>query len=228
MINPILSIIVPVFNKWAFTKSCLEDLSKLPQNHEIIILNNGTDETDSEIKQFQQKMPNLVYIKNEQNLGYAKTNNLGYRMSRSPNVMFLNNDIKIEGPPTWTQIILKHCDKGLVGPTMGELNSNFSFVREANQQIDSKYAYMGGWCLSSSKKIFDEIAKTNTPEGVFCEDFPHFFEDTHLSFTARKLKIPFIVVEIPVIHIGQISGKQLNIPKLYYESRSIFTKKWKQ
>lgn len=48
---PVLSIVIPVFNKYAFTKACLTDLSKLPEDHQIIIVDNGsTDETRAELK----------------------------------------------------------------------------------------------------------------------------------------------------------------------------------
>ena len=49
--NKILSICTPVFNKFEFTKSYLNDLSKLSNEHEIIIVDNAsTDQTESYLK----------------------------------------------------------------------------------------------------------------------------------------------------------------------------------
>ena len=42
-----LSIVIPVYNKFAFTKSALQDLSKLSSDNEIIIVDNETDEDNS-------------------------------------------------------------------------------------------------------------------------------------------------------------------------------------
>ena len=49
--SKILSIVIPVFNKFNFTKACLSDLSKLSSDHEIIIVDNGsTDETQAQLE----------------------------------------------------------------------------------------------------------------------------------------------------------------------------------
>lgn len=46
----ILSIVVTVFNRWNYTKSCITDLAQLSEDHELIIIdNNSTDETNKEI-----------------------------------------------------------------------------------------------------------------------------------------------------------------------------------
>ena len=57
-----LSICIPVYNKYAFTKSCLDDLYKLPEDHEIIIIDNGsTDDTGSLLKNNNR----IKYIRND-------------------------------------------------------------------------------------------------------------------------------------------------------------------
>jgi glycosyltransferase involved in cell wall biosynthesis len=53
MNDKVLSIVVVVFNKWNFTKSCLKDLVQLPADHEIIVIDNASsDETNVEINKF--------------------------------------------------------------------------------------------------------------------------------------------------------------------------------
>ena len=72
------------------------------------------------------------------------------------------------------------------------------------------------------------MEKLKEDDKIFDERYPHFFEDTDISFRARELKIPFKVVSIPVVHFGKVSGKQLNIPKLYQTSKGLFIEKWKK
>ncbi len=230
--QPILSIVIPVFNKFNFTKSCLADLSRLPSDHQIIIVDNGSiDETQSSL----QGSTEITYIRNDKNLGFAKACNIGYGNSLSNNVLFLNNDIRVRSHNyneySWTAPLIQKCSDGLVGPTMGQLDNNLNFVQEANKILPGN-SYMSGWCLASSKGVWSKLQiprneiEQSIPQ-IFSEEFGlAYFEDTDLSFRARKLGIAFHVVDIPVIHFGRQSSKQINTAMLYQQAREIFVKKW--
>jgi O-antigen biosynthesis protein len=231
--SKVLSIVIPVFNKYNFTKACLHDLSFLPSDHEIIVIDNGsTDETRKEL----EKNHKIIYHREAVNLGFAKACNLGYSESTADNVLFLNNDIRVKSnAESWTQELIKWCHQGLVGPTMGQLDNNLNFVQEANRLLTGK-SYMSGWCLASSKGIWDKLAirreptviyDRTPPPQIFSEEFGlAYFEDTDLSFRARQLQIDFHVVEIPVVHFGRQTSRQLNTHLLYKQARQIFVKKW--
>lgn len=229
-----LSIVIPVWNKWNFTKACLEDLARLPHDHEVVLVDNGsTDETQAEMEK-NNRIPGLIYQRNTENLGFAKACNIGYGLATSPNVLFLNNDIRVKSNyEDWTYDLISQCEAGLVGPTMGELNADFSFKQEADKFLSGKLSYMSGWCLASSKKNWQKLyvsrkeGDTLTCPQVFSEEFGlAYFEDTDLSFRARKLGMDFTVVQVPVVHFGKQTSKQLNIHKLYSEAKQIFIEKW--
>jgi GT2 family glycosyltransferase len=228
----VLSIVIPVWNKFNFTKSCLSDLYKLSNDHEIIVIDNAsTDETQSEL----EKSDNIIYHRNKENLGFAKACNIGYALASAPNILFLNNDIRVKSNfEDWTAPIIKECPNGLVGPTMGQLDNNLNFVQEANKLLTGN-SYMSGWCLGASREIWSKlhfprkdsyIKDTMVPQ-IFSEEFGlAYFEDTDLGFRARQLKIPSIIVDIPVVHFGQQTSKQLNTHALYSKARQIFINKW--
>ena len=222
-VNKILSIIIPVYNKYLFTKSCLNDLSKLPEDHEIIVIDNGsTDETERELKNNSR----IIYFRNEKNLGFAKASNQAYNMATAPHVLFLNNDIRVKSNhDSWAQPLIERCSQGLVGPTMGQLDNQLNFVQEANKVLPGN-SYMSGWCLASSKENWDKLI-INGYQGPFSEEFGiAYFEDTDLSFRARQLGIPMQVIDIPVVHFGKVSSQQLNTRQLYLQAREIFVQKW--
>jgi GT2 family glycosyltransferase len=235
--NKVLSIVIPVYNKYNFTKSCLNDLSHLPADHEIIVVDNGSvDETQGAL----QDNKGIVYQRNDVNLGFAKACNIGYGLATAPNVLFLNNDIRVKSDKdTWTQSLLKYCPYALVGPTMGQLDPKFNFIQEADQALPG-LSYMSGWCLASSKEIWKKLEIPRHPgfiltdcktvydcPQIFSEEFGlAYFEDTDLSFRAKKLDIQMEVVKIPVVHFGKQTSKQLNIHQLYSNAKSIFTNKW--
>ena len=106
--SKILSIVVPVFNKYNFTKSCLQDLCRLTNDHEIIVVDNGsTDQTEAALKDSKE----IVYKRLHENTGFAKACNYGYAWAKSPNVMFLNNDslAKKETRPPRSDAFIPRC-----------------------------------------------------------------------------------------------------------------------
>lgn len=234
-----LSICIPVFNKFNFTKACIDDLKNLPTNHEIIVVDNGSsDQTQAELEKLLNNELNInfTYIRNDINLGFAAACNIAYSVSKGSNVMFLNNDIRVkENHSQWTDQIIKVADNGLIGPTMGQLDNNLNFIQESNNLLGGN-SYMSGWCITSSKRIWNllEIPRSQPVvihdtviSQIFSEKYGiAYFEDTDLGFRARKLQIPFIMVKIPVVHFGKITSKQLNTNKLYNEARKVFLKEW--
>src|SRR5579885_1358649 len=227
MTNSILSILIPVYNKWNYTKSCLNALAQLPNDHQIIVFDNGSsDETKEELQKWNLH-PNFKYIRSETNGGFAFAINRAYEQSNAPNIMMLNNDIRIKSDySTWTQKLIDKCENALVGPTMGELDKDFNFVRETNKQLINKYSYLSGWCLAGSKTIFNKL-KINNYVGPLSEEFFCYFEYSDLGFRSHQQKIPLNIVEIPVVHFGKVSSKQLNTGQLYLNAQKIFRNKWK-
>lgn len=232
----ILSIVISIFNKWKFTESCINDLAQLPEDHELIIIDNAsTDETSKEIiplfDTLNLKYPagcKLNYFKNDKNEFHSKACNIGYYKAKSENILFLNNDIRVKANQlTWTSNIINACKNDvLVGPTMGQLDKQLNFVKEANQYLDGN-SYISGWCLAGNKKTLSKL--DNGLNKIWNENYPMYFNDTDLSFRARKLGIKLEVIQLPdVVHFGKISSKQLDVNKLYNEGRKVFLKDWQK
>lgn len=216
-----LSIVIPVFNKISFTRSCLKDLEQLPSDHEIIVIDNGSsDETQEELS----KNKRIVYNRLDINKGFGFACNTGYQLATAPNVLFLNNDIRVKSNHTnWTEELIKYCPYAMVGPTMGQLDNKLNFVKEADKVLTGN-SYMSGWCLASSKEIWKKLDLSENE--IFSKEYFCYFEDTDLSFRARKLGIKMEVVQIPVVHFGKQTSKLLNTHQLYTDARKIFVKKW--
>lgn len=220
-----LSIVIPVFNNANFTKACLRDLSELPDDHEIIVVDDAsTDNTEEVVRSFER----CKYVRNEKNSGFAFTVNMGYTTSSGKYVMFLNNDIRVKSDKgNWTENILSEADGKLVGPTGGLLDSSFNFIKEINKHVESPFFYMSGWNLTSDRSTWEKL---RLPEykGPFTEEFGTYFEDTDLSFRAQELKIPFEIVDVPVVHFGRQTTSKLGISSLYMPAKRKFIEKWKK
>jgi len=241
-----LSIIIPVHNNWNFTKSALKDLAKLPEDHEVILIDNGsTDRTKDSCHLWANpfimvdcvhpdhptgldRPRNLIAIINKDNRGFGEASNRGYQIARGEYVLFLNNDIRVQKDhSTWTQkLIDAAADGSIVGPNGGLLDEHFNFIRETTT-MESGNFYMSGWCLCARKEVFDKLIPTeNTVKGPFSQEFFSYYEDVDLSFRATELRIPFKIIPVPVVHFGKMTSKKLGLSNMYLESKRTFITKW--
>jgi len=223
----LISVIIPVYNQVHFTRKCIEDLSHLPEQCQIIVVdNNSIDGTSDFFKSLNKK--NIKYIKLDKNLGFGAANNIGVNHSESDNLLFLNNDVAVlKDKSTWIDSLIEKCQDRLISSQSGLLNSNFNFVREASAPhlLQDPFEYLSGWSIMGSRKLFDQIAKE---EGViWSKKYFAYFEDAHLSWKANELKIPMEVVKTPLHHFGRITSSKMGLSNLYQESYKIFSSYWK-
>lgn len=107
------SIVIPVFNKSAFTKRCLESLTltigDAGRGEVIVIDNASTDETPEMLKAF----PWVRVVRNERNVGFAGANNQGAQLANGRLLLLLNNDT--EAHPGWLDRMLETAADSTVG-----------------------------------------------------------------------------------------------------------------
>ena len=114
--DPIVSIVIPAWNLWAYTLRCLNSiLQNTPEvAYEIIVVDNGsTDDT----LQYLSKIKGIQVIRNEMNQGFGRASNQGARVAKGHYVLFLNNDT--EAMPGWLPPLVRILDEepriGVVG-----------------------------------------------------------------------------------------------------------------
>ena len=240
-----LSIVVPCHNNWRYTKSCLEDLSNLPDDHEVVLIDDGSTDLTEVISK-----GNMLDVKSHKNTivarfvtphGFAQACNMGFAKSFGDYVMFLNNDIKVlKDKETWTQPILEVAQDGaLVGPTVGVLDQNLKFLCEATKLASKGFNYMSGWNVTAKKETWRKLQETalggevvpgsrTDALGPFsCEFGRAYFEDTDMGLRALQQGIPMVVVpNVPVRHFGKMTTKKIGVSKHYAAAREVFLEKW--
>ena len=113
-----ISVIIASWNARQFLEECLKSLVEAPMKHnmEIIVVDNAS--TDGSPEMVATRFPQVKLIRNKDNLGFAKANNVGIRESKGRYVSLINSDVKILGDclGALADFMDEHQDVGNVGP----------------------------------------------------------------------------------------------------------------
>ncbi len=95
---PKVSVIIPCFNGWNYTRECLNSVFNSNYiNYDVIVVNDGsTDDTSSSIRKY---FPKVEEILGDGNLWWTESMNLGLQkalLNCSDFVLVLNNDVIID------------------------------------------------------------------------------------------------------------------------------------
>jgi O-antigen biosynthesis protein len=222
-----VSIVVCAFNKWEYTLNCLGAICKsLMQNTatvEVILVDDASNDNTQEVL---SEIRGLRYVRNEINLGFLKSANIGANLANGRNIIFLNNDTVPIG--NWIDPLLKRMNSNArIGAVGSKLVYQDGTLQEAGGII---FSDASGW--NYGRGTTQELAEHNYPRkvdycsgaalmirsdlwlqiGGFDEQFaPAYYEDTDACFTLHS--IGYEVWYEPaslVVHFEGIShGKEL-------------------
>lgn len=198
--NPVVSIIIPVFNQSNYTFNCLNSLKSIRSiEYEVIIVDDAsTDDTQKVLGDIS----GIKIITNGNNAGFIRSCNRGAAEAQGEFICFLNNDTKVF--PNWLKSLLEVMNNDL---TVGAVGSKLIYpdgrLQEAGGIIwkdasgcnfgrledstDPEYNYVRevDYCSGASLLLRRELFKSI---GGFSEEFlPAYYEDTDLCFTIRSL-----------------------------------------
>jgi GT2 family glycosyltransferase/glycosyltransferase involved in cell wall biosynthesis len=222
--NPDVSIVIPVFNKLAFTRQCLDRIWRNTSDavpYEVIVVDNGSSDGTREHFETSVLPPRLRYHRNDTNLGFAKGNNVGARLAGGRYLLFLNNDTLVQ--PKWLEdmVGVVNTDRtvGIVGikqlfPYTNTIHhTGIVFTASAGPQhlypyADARwphvnkqreYQAVNGACLLIRRDLFEVC-------GGFDEGYINGYEDTDLCMAVRQRGLRILCCTSSFIyHYGQIS-----------------------
>ena len=193
--NPSLCALIVSYNFEPWIDRCLHSLltSTLPVT--TVVVDNGSDDNTCEI--IRSRYPEVVLIKSEENLGFGKANNIGFRyaLEKGFDYLFLmNQDARIE-PDTLTLLVaVAEGDKsyGVLSPL--HLNSrgdatDFGFAdytgirdrrdaeRLSSTVTEFKFINAALWLVPT--RIIREV-------GGFAPLFAHYGEDRNFVLRLQK------------------------------------------
>lgn len=102
-----VTFIIVTRNSKLFMPSCLESiLSQTYDDFQIAVIDN--DSADGTADFIRKNYPAISVIENNKNLGFAKANNQGIRLFKSPYVVLCNPDIVLT--PNWLETVMRSAE----------------------------------------------------------------------------------------------------------------------
>jgi hypothetical protein len=216
-----VSVIILNYNGLRFVEQCVRSVldSDYPKFDVILVDNGSTDGSYDLIRQSFSNTPNVRIVRNDQNLGFAQGNNVGYRYSTGDIVVFLNVDIVVE--PEW----LRELVHAIVSDdSVGGVQSKQMSLKNRNR-VESVGAYMDrlgfvyptawwsssprgveqrdepffpdGGAMAFPRTVLEEVALDGQP---FDRDYFFYFEDNDLGWRLRLRKYSILCVPTSIVY----------------------------
>jgi|GEM_PF-2348977 len=243
-IFPMVSVIIVTFNNLDYTKLCIEGIyekTAYPNLEVIVVDNASTDGTREYFSKLQTTHSDIKIIFNEENLGFAKANNMGVEVSRGEYIIFLNNDTVVTRG--WISELIKYFKDpsvGMVGPVTNsigneaKINGDYRDLSEMEQFAERYTAKHKGvsfeisvlalYCAVLSRKAIDKV-------GLLDEQFLiGMFEDDDYALRLKKEGFKIICAEDVFIHHfggATLSRLQPNeYQRIFEENKRRYEQKW--
>ena len=230
-----LSIIIPVFNKFSLTRGCLESLQQHSPtvDYEVIVVDNGSsDETPDELDSCGNSLfPGKFHtIRLDENRNFGPACNVGALASKGAYLFFLNNDTVVT--PDWSRPLLDEMKDGvgMAGPLLVYPDSTSPYGERVQHlgvacmpQLHPTHLYeffpaqhpvtkkqrvlqcITGAAMLLPREVFFEA-------GMFCEEYINGGEDLDLCVQVRKCGHSIVSApESRIYHLqSQTPGRHLH------------------
>jgi len=250
-----LSVIIVNYNSRLLLEQCIASVRKALHEiqGEIIVVDNNS--TDGSKEYLPQRFTDVKLIFNNENSGFAKACNQGFKISSGKYVLFLNPDtiipeLSLAGCLSFFET---HPDAGAVGVRM--INGNGTFLKESKRGYPSPtasfYKLFGFTAIFPGSKTFAKYYQGHLPEkevnsvevlsGAFMmirrevfekingfdEDFFMYGEDIDLSLRISKAGYKnYYLGNVSVTHLkGGSTTYNNKYVKDFYDAMKLFVKK---
>jgi N-acetylglucosaminyl-diphospho-decaprenol L-rhamnosyltransferase len=253
----VLSIVIVSYNVRCFLEQCLYSIEKATAacsiTVEVIVIDNCS--TDESIAYLQQKFPEVIFIGNQENVGYAKANNQGWRQAKGEIVLFLNPDtiISEESLKQSIEVLEEYKDVGAVGVRM--VDGSGEYLPESKRGLPTPEAsfykltglihlfpnsekiahyYMGHLNNKMNYEVFVlagayMMVRKSVLEKTdgFDEQFFMYGEDVDLSYRIQKSGYKNVYIgKTSIIHFkGESTKKDVKYIKQFYSAMRLFARK---
>lgn len=239
-----ISIIIPVYNQWQLTASCLNSILETCGNnskiqYELIL---ADDHSSDETLNAAQIYPGLKVTRTPQNVGFLRNCNYAVKQARGKAILLLNNDTIVL--PNWMsslhQTLLQNDNAVIVGSKVLYPNG---LIQEAGCGIYSNgRAFQIGFQYPRGTPLLNIIRQTHYVSGCsmlirksFWEEVGGFderykeayYEDSDLAMSAHTLGKK--VLYQPLSELIHFEHRSYGLrSKILSYNRNVFVNKWSE
>ncbi len=195
MADPIATVVIPNYNGMEYLPHLMESLRDQSDPRLVVTIVDDTS-TDDSADYLAAKWPQVRLVRNDRNLGFAGTCNVGLRAATTPFVVLLNNDTHVDRD--WLAEGLRPFDRPEVGAVAslvllaepphlidtagdvysvagGALKRNHLMPRETAETLDEACFSPSGASAFYRREAVDRV-------GYLDERFVSYYEDVDLGF----------------------------------------------
>lgn len=240
--NPLVSIIIPVYNGKDYIKNCLKNIFKNTQRptYEVIVVDDASKDGS---KEYLRSLKKVKLIENKQNLRFAKTCNRGASIATGKYLHFLNMDtIPL---PHWLEEMVKliERDKKIAvvgskliypginriqhaGVVFGKKKLPYHIYQFAPPTIKAvnkvkEFTSVTGASMLIRKEIFSKV------EG-FCEKYFCEYEDIDLCLKVKEEGYKIFYCPKSVLFHYESVVRDVDEIKKRSKNLQFFSRRWKE
>ena len=123
-----LSVVIVNYNVKFYLEQCLESVRRASEGLQVEVFVVDNLSTDGSVEYLRERFPEVTFIENKENVGFARANNQAIRQSKGEYVLLLNPDT-IVGEDTLKQCVEfmdAHREAGAVGTYMLHVDGTFA------------------------------------------------------------------------------------------------------
>ena len=208
-----ISIIIVNFNSGNFLHKCLWSIkTSIREHYEVIVVDNNSSDDSLDLCKDLFSIPNFICLRQMENFGFSKSNNIGAAHSKGDILHFLNPDTVVDSSLNMDyEKVIAHPDdiyvNALKNPDGSIMHSKHllptvpNFVKRIVSGNDAGYWYTGA-TLIISKENFMKIGGWN-------EAYFMYSEDLDLFYKAYKNKVIVKQLDSIILHIGGASSSKV-------------------
>jgi GT2 family glycosyltransferase/glycosyltransferase involved in cell wall biosynthesis len=240
------AVIICSFNNPDYLRMCLDSLREKTDypNYEVIVVDNGSDQALlDEVAARSEHEQNLKLIANNENVGFARANNIGIEAAADADYIVLLNDdtIVTQG---WLGRLIGHLqDKtvGMVGPVTSWAGNEAKIevpydddlagldefaARRAEEQRGEKFdiPVLAMYCMAIRKNLIDDLGRLDERFTI------GMFEDDDFAMRVRAAGLRVVCAEdVFIHHWGRASFKRMTqeeYDKIFEEHKRVYEEIW--
>ncbi|QQS54593.1 MAG: glycosyltransferase [Candidatus Competibacteraceae bacterium] len=232
------NIIVPIYNEIHVVKLCLESIVKYTElPYRVFLVDDCSDQyTAQYLKNFAHEYEHFNYLRNEQNLGFVGSVNVGMRATPSGDIILLNSDTIVT--PGWLNKLTRCAqsdDKiGIISPLSTRSSHLWVKINPGDSIFDTASAIEKisnrdypdivtpeGWCFYIKRNVYEHLGGFDPVFGRgYCEESDYCMRAFANGYRTVCCDDTFI------FHEGMVTFKEERGPR-YEKNRAIFDQRWK-